>query len=67
MDHIPSLKQYHPSIDCPCGEILEDVTKERERKREKREGGIGGERGGGEAGQDILEGERSRKGSLRSW
>ena len=36
MDHIPSLKQYHPSIDCPCGEILEDVTKNREREKEKK-------------------------------
>ena len=37
MDHIPSLKQYHPSIDCPCGEILEDVTKNREGEKEKKE------------------------------
>ena len=41
MDHIPSLKQYHPSIDCPCGEILEDVNKDtkREKKEKERERG----------------------------
>ena len=55
-DHIPSAKQYNRSIGCLWGETQDDII-----KRER------GSLGGGEGGQRISEGERSRKGCIRRW